>query len=136
MARVPEKKRFLAITCLGELNVAPCWLTFATSLKPPAEIALSAYTHFVGRCTGGNWNLRRIGYNRWYLLPPESRVHPMHEVTRILSAIEQGEPQAAEQLLPLVYEELRKLAAAKMAGKNRTRRSRRRHWCMRLTFDS
>ena len=36
------------------------------------------------------------------------------DVTRILSRIEQGEPQAAEQLLPLVYEELRKLAAAKM----------------------
>ena len=39
----------------------------------------------------------------------------MTEVTRILSAIEQGEPQAAEQLLPLVYEELRKLAVQKMA---------------------
>ena len=36
------------------------------------------------------------------------------DVTQILSQIEQGEPQAAEQLLPLVYEELRKLAAAKM----------------------
>jgi DNA-binding GntR family transcriptional regulator len=35
----------------------------------------------------------------------------MSEVTRILSAIEQGDPQAAEQLLPLVYDELRKLAA-------------------------
>jgi len=40
----------------------------------------------------------------------------MHEVTRILSAIEQGEPQAAEQLLPLVYDQLRRLAAEKMAG--------------------
>jgi RNA polymerase sigma factor (TIGR02999 family) len=39
----------------------------------------------------------------------------MSEVTRILGAIEQGEPQAAEQLLPLVYEELRRLAAAKLA---------------------
>lgn len=39
----------------------------------------------------------------------------MHDVTRILSAIESGDPQAAEQLLPLVYEELRKLAAAKLA---------------------
>jgi RNA polymerase sigma factor (TIGR02999 family) len=35
----------------------------------------------------------------------------MSEVTRILSAIEQGDPAAAEQLLPLVYDELRKLAA-------------------------
>lgn len=39
----------------------------------------------------------------------------MSEVTRILSAIEQGEPHAAEQLLPLVYDELRKLAAQKLA---------------------
>src|SRR5262245_55997855 len=39
----------------------------------------------------------------------------MSEVTRILSAIEQGDPHAAEQLLPLVYEELRKLAARKLA---------------------
>jgi RNA polymerase sigma factor (TIGR02999 family) len=39
----------------------------------------------------------------------------MTDVTSILSAIEQGEPHAAEQLLPLVYEELRKLAAQKLA---------------------
>jgi RNA polymerase sigma factor (TIGR02999 family) len=39
----------------------------------------------------------------------------MSEVTRILSAIEQGDPHAAGQLLPLVYDELRKLAAAKLA---------------------
>ena len=39
----------------------------------------------------------------------------MTDVTRILSAIEQGDPHAAEQLLPLVYDELRKLAAQKMA---------------------
>ena len=39
----------------------------------------------------------------------------MSDVTRILSQIEQGDPKAAEELLPLVYEELRKLAAAKLA---------------------
>lgn len=39
----------------------------------------------------------------------------MADVTQILSAIEQGDPCAAEQLLPLVYKELRKLAAQKMA---------------------
>ena len=39
----------------------------------------------------------------------------MTDVTRILSAIEQGDPQAAEQLLPLVYGELRTLAAQKLA---------------------
>jgi RNA polymerase sigma factor (TIGR02999 family) len=39
----------------------------------------------------------------------------MSDVTRILSAIEQGDPHAAEQLLPLVYDELRRLAAARLA---------------------
>jgi RNA polymerase sigma factor (TIGR02999 family) len=38
----------------------------------------------------------------------------MSEVTRILSAIDQGDPRAADQLLPLVYDELRKLAAQKL----------------------
>jgi RNA polymerase sigma factor (TIGR02999 family) len=39
----------------------------------------------------------------------------MTEVTRVLAAIEQGDPHAAELLLPLVYEELRKLAAKRLA---------------------
>jgi RNA polymerase sigma factor (TIGR02999 family) len=39
----------------------------------------------------------------------------MNDVTRILSAIEHGDPQAAQQLLPLVYDELRKLAAQRLA---------------------
>ena len=39
----------------------------------------------------------------------------MNDVTRILSAIEHGDPKAAEQLLPLVYEELRKLAIQRLA---------------------
>jgi RNA polymerase sigma factor (TIGR02999 family) len=40
----------------------------------------------------------------------------MSDVTRILAAIDRGDPHAAAQLLPLVYEELRKLAAARMAA--------------------
>jgi RNA polymerase sigma factor (TIGR02999 family) len=40
----------------------------------------------------------------------------MSDITRILSQIESGDPSTAEQLLPLVYEELRKVAAAKLAG--------------------
>ena len=40
----------------------------------------------------------------------------MSEVTQILQSIEQGDPKAADELLPLVYDELRKLAGAKMAG--------------------
>ena len=39
----------------------------------------------------------------------------MNDVTRILSAIERGDPRAAEQLLPLVYDELRRLAAQRLA---------------------
>src|SRR4051794_36922068 len=39
----------------------------------------------------------------------------MNEISRVLSALGSGDPHAAEQLLPLVYEELRKLAALKLA---------------------
>ena len=39
----------------------------------------------------------------------------MADVTRILNAIERGEPRATEELLPLVYEELRLLAAQQMS---------------------
>jgi RNA polymerase sigma factor (TIGR02999 family) len=45
---------------------------------------------------------------------PRPWVPPVSEITHILSAIEQGDPQAASQLLPLVYEELRRLAAQKL----------------------
>lgn len=47
--------------------------------------------------------------------PPSGDAH-MSEVTHILEAIQQGNSKAAEELLPLVYQELRKLAAHKMAG--------------------
>ena len=40
----------------------------------------------------------------------------MSDVTRILAAAEAGDPHAAEQLLPLVYDELRRLAAQQLAG--------------------
>jgi hypothetical protein len=45
----------------------------------------------------------------------------MSDVTRILSAIEAGDPQPANQLLPLVYDELRRLAAQKLAHELRPR---------------
>jgi RNA polymerase sigma factor (TIGR02999 family) len=48
-------------------------------------------------------------------LPDGLSLALMNEVTQILSAVEQGDSHAADQLLPLVYEELRKLAAQKMA---------------------
>ena len=84
--------------------MAHCLLTFPTIPKPLPEASPSAAARVAGKCTGGNWNLRQVGYNGGHLHPPESGVRPMHEVTRILCAIEQGDPQAAEQLLPLVYD--------------------------------
>jgi hypothetical protein len=48
----------------------------------------------------------------------------MNDVTRVLSAIEQGDPKAAEHRLPLVYNELRKLAVQKLAQESRARRCR------------
>ena len=47
--------------------------------------------------------------------PRSAILGPMADVTQILSQIEQGDPAAAEKLLPLIYDELRKLARAKMA---------------------
>ncbi len=47
--------------------------------------------------------------------PLRGRLPRMSDVTRILSAIEHGDPPAAEQLLPLVYDELRQLAAQRLA---------------------
>src|SRR5262245_42576167 len=60
---------------------------------------------------------RAGGYTRVKSPPPwPSQVLPMSDdVTRILSALEQGDPSAAQQLLPLVYDELLKLAAVKLA---------------------
>jgi RNA polymerase sigma factor (TIGR02999 family) len=43
-------------------------------------------------------------------------MRPVHDVTRILDAIQRGDPEAGEGLLPLVYEELRRIAAHKMAS--------------------
>ena len=54
----------------------------------------------------------------WPCLPAISRagmLDLMNEVTRILGALEQGDLHAAEQLLPFVYDELRRLAAQKVA---------------------
>jgi RNA polymerase sigma factor (TIGR02999 family) len=50
-----------------------------------------------------------------HLIMGRTTIVLMSDVTRILSQIESGDPSAAEQLLPLVYDELRKLAAARLA---------------------
>jgi RNA polymerase sigma factor (TIGR02999 family) len=49
---------------------------------------------------------------------PEQRPNDMSDVTRILQSMESGDAQAADELLPLVYGELRKLAASKMANES------------------
>jgi RNA polymerase sigma factor (TIGR02999 family) len=49
------------------------------------------------------------------MLIPKAREHAMTDVTKLLSQIDEGDPSAAERLLPLVYDELRRLAAAKLA---------------------
>jgi len=54
--------------------------------------------------------------SNWHLRVLPVILGCMSEVTRILSAIEQGDPQAADQLLPLVYDELRKLAAQRLVN--------------------
>ena len=51
----------------------------------------------------------------WPAYSAAVKLDDMSDVTGILSVIEQGDPSAAEQLLPLVYDELRKLAAERMA---------------------
>src|SRR5262245_7126080 len=62
------------------------------------------------------FNTRRSLYWRAHVVQMFSGRHLlMNDVTRILSAIEQGDPSAAAELLPLVYEELRQLAAARLA---------------------
>jgi len=63
---------------------------------------------------GGRKPKRRFCYTQSHK-HSSLKVTAMTDVTQILSQIEQGDPSAAEQLLPLVYDELRKLAAAKLA---------------------
>jgi RNA polymerase sigma factor (TIGR02999 family) len=63
----------------------------------------------------GTWTRRGSSAVREHGGPSVAIPTPMNEVTRILSAIGQGNPRAAEQLLPLVYDELRRLASQKLA---------------------
>src|SRR5687767_3742812 len=56
------------------------------------------------------------GCDRSIVHPSEGQMNDAGDVTRILSAAEAGDPRAAAELLPLVYDELRKLAASRMAS--------------------
>src|SRR5947209_2826247 len=76
------------------------------------------YTRHSSRATkkkAGGQKKAALSSEFWNLGPPGVA---MTEVTRILSAVEQGDPHAAGQLLPLVYEELRRLAAQRLAQEN------------------
>src|ERR1035441_10302788 len=52
----------------------------------------------------------------WQAAPRSDTLCCVSDVTRMIEAIQQGDPKAADELLPLVYEELRRLAASKMAN--------------------
>ena len=95
-------------------------MTQAARFNRPAEFALrpaSATERILGHTFPPIEAYPRLSHEH-FLASPQVTGYPvraMSDVTRILSQIEQGDPQAAEQLLPLVYDELRKLAAAKLA---------------------
>lgn len=74
--------------------------------RDPLERALQAKS----------FSFRVFGVFRGFEQPALGSGTDMSEVTQILEAIQQGNPKAAEELLPLVYDELRKLAAHKMAS--------------------
>jgi hypothetical protein len=59
---------------------------------------------------------REAQAGREFVETPNYGDQPVNDVIRILSSIEHGDPKAAEQLLPLVYDELRTLAARRLAG--------------------
>ena len=86
---------------------------FAPAIEPPLKPPPHGEYRQSARKGIRDWNgegdaiIRRLLYLRG--------AKSMPDVTQILSQIESGDPSAAEQLLPLVYDELRKLAAAKLA---------------------
>src|SRR5262249_41561610 len=76
-----------------------CWSEWKQRLNPPVRAARFGRQQFIELLS----------------FPPAIILQVMTDVTRILSAIQRGDPHAAAQLLPLVYDELRKLAAQKLA---------------------
>src|SRR5262249_48614679 len=83
-------------------------------LRRPPQMEDLAVQEVSSRCEPGIPNPAH-GRVRGHRVSLSVWVPPMNEVTRVLSAIEGGDPHAAEHLLPLVYEELRQLAAQKLA---------------------
>lgn len=98
---LPRTRTHLSDGCVRETAVAGISMVTVHGSRTPLVFARS------GRYADS--------YNFSASLPRNQEIVPMSDVTRILTAIEKGDSQAAEQLLPLVYEELRKLAAEKMS---------------------
>ena len=96
--------------------------TRGVSQGTPADIAGD---FVLGPCRG---RLSLSGSCEWF------RFGIMTEATRIIMALEQGDKQAADELLPLVYDELRNWRRDSSSRKARGRRSMARTWCMRPTF--
>jgi RNA polymerase sigma factor (TIGR02999 family) len=109
----------------SRLNIAPRSLGAIPMLKKTVFSQRSIRITVVGHPTGMvhffGWVIKRLGRSRSNpaimvaVATTISGHRRMLEVTRILNAIDQGDSQAAEQLLPLVYAELRKLAAQRLA---------------------
>jgi RNA polymerase sigma factor (TIGR02999 family) len=92
----------------------------------PAGPEAGAWTRGSGAGAGADWIFLLVpqasvspvaAISRFQPGPPEPCCRPVNagEITLVLQRIDQGDPQAAERLLPLVYEQLRHLAAARMA---------------------
>src|SRR5262249_24102362 len=122
-----RRKRVVLPTPLGPTRPArspacsskPTFSDSGPSSKP--RVRREQLSNSIGRRARGSWvgppcrpSFYR-GLVRLRVSPGAVILVPMSEVTRILSAIEGGDPSAAGQLLPLVYDELRKLAAQKLA---------------------
>jgi len=82
------------------------------------EISEFSFTlsHSLSRNDSGKERGRLVRPHSGGLLAPNAFAQAMNDITRILNAIQQGDAKATGELLPLVYQELRKLAAHKMAG--------------------
>ncbi len=93
----------------GELTHAYLVLSSGFTLETgrPRVRGLLIHVESGPRCSGVGRRRVTIGWT--------GAASTMNEVTRVLSAIEQGDPRAAGQLLPLVYDELRRLAAQRLA---------------------
>ena len=99
----------------GPLTSKPTWSNTSGCSTTSAFLVSAARAgrnQPTARTTGGQWAASCTRSSTDLAI---AFVRTMHDMTRVLNAIDQGDPHAAEQLLPLVYDALRELAAAKLA---------------------